>query len=122
MELLIALAIAAILATLAYPAYQDQVMRARRAEARAALQEVALRQQEFFLNSRSYTTSFGASGISLPTTTDGGFYSLSVANPAGCPIASCYRLEGSPTGVQTNDSCGTLVLTSVGTKLPAGCW
>ncbi len=121
-ELLIAMVVVAILAALAFPAYQDQVMRSRRAEARAALQEVAVRQQAFFLNNRTYTTSFGTAGINFPTTTESGFYNLSVTNPAGCAIGSCYQLQAVPTGAQARDSCGTLVLTSVGTKLPVACW
>jgi len=121
-ELLIAMAVAAILAAIAFPAYQDQVRRVRRAEARAALQEVAVRQQEFYLNNRTYTAAFGATGLNMPATAADGLYTLAVTNPAGCPVASCFRLQATPVGAQLADDCGTLVLTSVGTKLPAACW
>ena len=121
-ELLITVAVVAILAAIAFPAYQEQVRSTRRAEARAALQEIALRQQAFFLDNRSFTATLGSGGVDLATKTDSGFYDLAVTNPTGCPIGSCYRLEAVPNSVQADDSCGTLVLTSVGTKLPANCW
>jgi type IV pilus assembly protein PilE len=121
-ELLITMVVVAILAAIAFPAYVDHVMRARRSEARAALQEMAVRQQAFFLNSRTYTSTLGATGLNVAATTESGFYNLSVTNSASCPIASCFQLEATPTGPQAGDSCGTLVLTSVGTRLPAGCW
>lgn len=121
-ELLITVAVVAVLAAIAFPAYQEQVRSTRRAEARAALQEIALRQQAFFLDNRTFTATLGAGGVDSATKTGSGFYDLAVTNPTGCPIGSCYRLEATPNGVQADDSCGILVLTSVGTKLPANCW
>ena len=44
-ELMIVVAIVAILAAIGYPSYQNSVQKSRRADGRAALQEAAARQE-----------------------------------------------------------------------------
>jgi type IV pilus assembly protein PilE len=56
LELLVALAIVGILATVAYPSYQDSVRKANRSEAIAELQAILAAQERFFLTNRTYTT------------------------------------------------------------------
>ncbi len=53
-ELMIAVAIAAILAAVAYPSYESHVRKGRRATAQAALQDIAARQQQFLLDQRRF--------------------------------------------------------------------
>lgn len=55
LELLVALAIVGILATVAYPSYQDSVRKANRSEAIAELQAILAAQERFFLTNRTYT-------------------------------------------------------------------
>lgn len=55
-ELMIVVAIVALLAVIAYPSYRDQVIRANRTEARTLLLDAAARQERFFSNNNSYAT------------------------------------------------------------------
>jgi type IV pilus assembly protein PilE len=120
-ELMIVLVIVAILAAIAYPSYRDNVMRGRRAAARAALTELSARQEQFFLSNRTYTNALA--NLSVAATTEGGYYALSVAAATGaCPLSTCYVLQAAPQVAQATDSCGTLSLSSEGAKAPAGCW
>ncbi|MEH6617468.1 MAG: type IV pilin protein, partial [Porticoccus sp.] len=54
-ELMIVVAIVAILVGIAMPNYREYVLRSNRAVAKGALLEVASRQEQYFLNNRSYT-------------------------------------------------------------------
>ncbi len=86
-ELMITVAIIAILASVAYPGYIKQVQKSRRADAKVALSEAAQRQERYFMANRSYASSLGsaAGGLNYTTTSPEGQYSLSVSvTPAGC--------------------------------------
>lgn len=120
-EVLVIAAIVAILATIAYPAYQDQMMKTRRSTAKAALSDAASRQEQYFLNNKTYADSLAE--LSVSTTTDGGFYTLDITAPdAACPIDRCYRMSAAPEPAQSEDSCGTLAITSDGVRTPDECW
>ena len=123
-ELMIVVAIIGILAAIALPAYQDSMRKGRRAEGQAALTDAAVRQEQYFMDNKSYATTMVALGFTAnPASTEKGHYRVSVAAAtAACPIATCFLLLAAPQGGQTQDSCATLSLSSLGTKLPAGCW
>ena len=55
-ELMIAAAIFAILASVAYPSYARYLARSHRSQAQSYLMQVAQRQAQYFLDSRSYAT------------------------------------------------------------------
>jgi type IV pilus assembly protein PilE len=87
-ELMIAVAIAGILATIAYPSYSDYVIRGKIPEATTALQETRVRMEQYFLDNRSYRTAAGACGA-LPadvaahaTTGPYRYFTLSCASTA----------------------------------------
>ncbi len=96
----------------------------QRAIAQTALAEIAARQGQYFLNNKRYTGNLGSKGLGLEsTTTPGGHYALRAELPPdACPIGYCYILSAVAQGARAGDECGTLTLTSDGTKLPAGCW
>jgi type IV pilus assembly protein PilE len=140
-ELMVTLVVMSILTSVALASYRSFSLESRRATALTALSEAASRQEQFFLNNKTYTATVGAGGINMSATVDGGYYALSVDAPtagcpiarcyvlratpqgsAGCPIARCYVLRATPQGSQTEDSCGTLTHDSDGDKAPDGCW
>ena len=110
-ELMITVAIVGILASIAYPSYQDSVMKSRRADAKGALLGLANTMERNFTTTNSYV------GVT-PTNTD--YYTITIT-----ATASSYTLSAAPVGAQVNDSCGTLTLTQTGVKAVTGtgaCW
>ncbi|HEX4881924.1 MAG TPA: type IV pilin protein, partial [Porticoccaceae bacterium] len=56
LEMLIVVVIVSILAAVAYPAYQDYVVRSNRAVGAGSLLEVAARQEQYFANNAGYAS------------------------------------------------------------------
>lgn len=65
-ELMVALAIAAIIAAFALPAYRDHTMRSRIPEATSGLLLTAMRLEQFYQDRRSYSDG-ARCGVDLPT-------------------------------------------------------
>ncbi len=116
MELMIVVAIVGILGAIAYPSYQDSVLKSRRAEAQADLVELSGFVERFFTTNNSYTA------VILPFTSSPrtGPASYTLSKVSG---ASSYTLTATPLGGQLADSCGTLTLNQIGQQTPAtNCW
>jgi type IV pilus assembly protein PilE len=123
-ELMIAIAILAILASIAVPAYRDSVMRARRADAITTLQQAMLLQERYRANSPVYATHLLAAGSSLTgvgtsdssgaaasVTTPGGTYTITLSDAS----AAGYALLAQAQGAQAGDSgCQFLQLAVAG--------
>jgi type IV pilus assembly protein PilE len=126
MEVLIALAIAAIIITIAYPSYLGVLRESRRAEALEALMLIQLRQERYRSNNTSYAT---LAQLGMSATTPGGYYTLSITNPMATGyVAAATAVAGSS---QVDDreqgfSCATLqVNQDEPVYAPAGqaaCW
>ena len=120
-ELMIVVAIAAILAAVAYPNYLDQMRKTHRASARAALSDAASRQEQYFLDNKQYASTVGQ--LSLDGDVDDGAYTVTVAAATtDCPLNRCYLLQAAPQGAQADDACGTLAISSDGNRTPPACW
>lgn len=128
-ELMIAVAVVAILASIAFPAYQDQVRKSRRSAAQATMMEIAQKQQQLFLDRRSYAAAANVAAIQgapLRVTVESSvsdFYDLSVAatNPANAPPT--FTVRAVPKGAQASDKCGTMTIDQANAQTPTtGCW
>ena len=133
-ELMIALAVVAILAAIAYPSYTEHVIKTKRTEGRALLNRIAAEQERFFTARNQYAASVTAArpaGLGLTATSEKGCYLAAVAVTNG---GMGYNLTAVPQnstdcGDQTQDTkCGTLGMNSLGVKSAtgtlgaAGCW
>jgi type IV pilus assembly protein PilE len=124
---MIVVAIAAILAAVAIPSYQDYVRKGNRADGRALLQAANLAQEKVRLGSTSYASAVTALTGACPTSgtcaSSQGHYSLAVSNAS----ATGYTLTANATSsMQLGDTaCTAIVLTVAGTTMshtPSACW
>ncbi len=125
-ELMVALAIIAVLASIAVPSYQNYVQEARRADAQIALVRLAQQQEQFHSINANYATTLAA--INAASTSAEGFYTLSLSN-TGCTAGyvGCFQVTATATAAQASDtSCATLSLDQSGTRSSTGggsdCW
>lgn len=123
-ELMITVAIVAILASIAIPAYQDQVIKTRRSDGKAGLTNVAQALERCFTQNGKYTGCTGhANGASIDS--EELWYKVGIAS-----TPSTYTLTATPQGAQaTKDTkCKNLTLTETGLKGISGtgtvadCW
>lgn len=136
-ELMIAVAVAAILATIAYPSYQEAVRRGKRAEGRAALMQLMQQQERFYSQRNSYIAFSAAStdddekkfkwfsGDSAAASA----YEISGVACDGETIENCVQLIAEPGSQKVGQNfadpvCGKLTFTSTGVKDADGdgCW
>ncbi len=66
-ELMVAVAIVAIIATVAYPQYTDSVRRSRLVEATGALASARVRLEQYYQDNRNYGSTATACGVAAPT-------------------------------------------------------
>ena len=119
-ELMVAIAIIGILAMIAFPSYQQYVVRGNRAAAQAEMMDIASRQQQFLLADREYADlgKLEASGYALSSDVSAKYtLSIDVNNAASPPI---FTITMTPKGSQADD--GNLTLNSAGVKSPASKW
>lgn len=112
MELMITVAIIAILASIAYPAYQDSVTRARRADAKAALLSLQQAQEKFRANCIEYADNIVSAGnrecdtdtdtysLEFSSTSPDDFYNLSIS----AANSTSYTITATAKGAQAGDS------------------
>lgn len=117
-ELLIVVAIIAILGAIAYPSYIEHVRTGRRVDAQTVLMEAAQSMERHYTVNNSYAT---ASPPAAVVNRVSPFYTIERESP---PAAQTYTLSAVPVGAQSGDRCGTLTLTNTGVRDAAttGCW
>lgn len=145
-ELMITVAIIGILAAIAYPSYQDSILKGRRAEGRTALLNLLQQQERYYTQTGSYlsfgtaatgnngTNAAGVTTVTIPFRTTSGdstsfAYSLR-ADPCSNTLGldECVLLTAIPR--QTDAAAGNLTVTSAGVKsctgtkanVPKVCW
>ena len=123
-ELMIVVAIVAILAAIAVPAYNEQVRKTRRAQARSDVMALVQALERFHTANNTYT-GYPNAAVNSPASGTA-FYAITPSNLA----ATTYTLTAVPVAGtdQANDRCATLAITHTGAKtttsgLPvADCW
>ncbi|WP_338339109.1 type IV pilin protein [Xanthomonas euvesicatoria] len=121
-ELMIVVAVVAILSAIAYPSYTEHVRKSRRAQAKVDLVEYGQLAERFHTVQNTYV------GFSLPSTVsprEGGIaaYSLALSQQT----QSGYVITATPGAAQVADKCGTLSIDQASRKtnskgLKSDCW
>lgn len=118
-EVLIVLAVLAVLVAIALPSYLGQLRRSARAEAQTFLTEMASRQQQFLVDRRAYASSATLLGMTPPASLAGKF-DFAVAAASGPPPT--FTLTATGLGNQVKDQCPALTIDNAGTRTPPNCW
>ncbi len=133
-EILIAVVILGILASVAIPSYLENVKRGRRADARAKLmQDVQYMESFLSINSRYDIDTTGAAvtvpyAVS-PTYATGSAIDYNISfSPAATPTTYTLQAVPRPGGKMATDGCGTLSINNFGARAVSGalsvdeCW
>ncbi|MCB1919952.1 MAG: prepilin-type N-terminal cleavage/methylation domain-containing protein [Candidatus Competibacteraceae bacterium] len=130
-ELMITLAIVAIVAAIAYPSYTESVRKSRRADARAVLLEAAQYMERRYTQNLTggynavVQADLNAAGLgNSPKDGATKYYQIILGT-----TPTTFTLTAQAQGAQINDSCGNLSLTNTGAKNQTGagktvddCW
>jgi type IV pilus assembly protein PilE len=128
-ELMVVIAIVAILTMVAMPSYEGYILKTNRSIGKAELQSLMARQEQFFTNNKRYATNLTSLGYSAsPFAINRDAEEVGVG--AGDRIyqiqltgasATAYTVQAIPQLKQANDtSCGTLQITSLGVRSASG--
>lgn len=124
LELMVTVAIVAVLAAIAFPSYQEQMRKSRRADAKQALLEVAQNMEKYFTENARYTATAGSTtcpGSSvLLTRSPEGYYAIT-----GSCTDNAFTLTATAQGAQSGDThCATLTYTQTNVKggTNGDCW
>lgn len=116
-ELIFVVAIIAILLAIAYPAYTDQIRKARRADAVSTMMSTAQYLERCFTQTNSYNGCTQPAGEAAD-----GYYDISMTTYT----ANTYTIQAAPKGAQASDPCGTFTLDYLGNKSAGSttdrCW
>jgi type IV pilus assembly protein PilE len=118
-ELMIVVAIIAILAAIAVPWWGRYTYRARRADAQKMLVHVAQAEERFYTDYNHYPLTASSLGYANDApTSENGYYTLSLALPTATSTGQGYTATATPQGAQADDKCGKLSIDSTGQKSP----
>ncbi|MBI1676891.1 type IV pilin protein [Shewanella sp. NKUCC05_KAH] len=118
-EVMIAVVIIGILASIAYPSYTQYIAQSARSEGLAALMRIANLQEQYYLDNKKYATDLTKLVGANPYITEHKHYSVSSSGE------SSFTIKAVAQGVQASRdaSCSSLTISDTGAKGPsAECW
>ena len=128
-ELMIVVAILGIVVAFGYPAYRDQVIKARRADGMAFIVDIADRQERFYADRGTYTTTMTDLGYADANSPEGAYYTATITDDPANDLTITFTVTVTPqNGQEADTKCGAFTLTSLGIKTIGGtstvqnCW
>jgi len=122
-ELMIAVAVVAILAAIAVPSYLESIRKSRRSDATTSLARIQLAQETYRLNNTSYGT---LAALGLGATSTEGYYTLAISdNSATAYTATATAAVGKSQASDSGCTAITMTVTGGGNTIsntPATCW
>ncbi len=109
-EVMIVVAIIGILAAIAYPSYQNQMQKTRRADAKAVLMEFSQAAERFYTQNGTYD-GYAMPYDQSPADSDTKFYDIAYDGDD-----QTFTLSAEPQNGQVDDPCGTLTINQIGKK------
>lgn len=134
-EIMIAIAIVALLTAIALPSYQEHVRKSRRAEGKSALLKTLQLQERAYTANATYVATAGLGSLyGLPTAgaevrsgedpsaTGGGWYVITADTTDCTPadLTACVRVVATPRAGYVDAKCGTLTMNSRGVQTESG--
>ena len=129
-ELMITVAVVAILATIASASYTSQVQHSRRTDGRSAVMDLSGREEKLFSTTNAYSATpsdlgYAPVGTPWPIAVGSNYYNVNVVTPT----PSTYVITATAINSQANDAaCLTLSIDQTGTQASTGtgtvkdCW
>ena len=128
-EVMIVVVIVAILASIAYPSYRNQVLKGNRAAAQGYMMCLSSREEQMMLDRRQYVAAANNAALAattgLPSVTSevSKFYDIKVESPnPATPALPSYLITATPIAGSIQAVDGNLTLDSTGVKTPAAKW
>lgn len=125
-ELMIVVAIVAIITAIALPGYQGQVRDSRRADCTAVLMQGRQMMERFYTKNYTYAGAVVGTDTPAKCPIDGNntHYNLAFV---GTPDATGFTLQATRANAQVSDACGDLTINQAGQKTASGgtvddCW
>ncbi|HEY0585827.1 MAG TPA: type IV pilin protein [Pseudoduganella sp.] len=118
-EVMITMAIVAILAAVAIPSYSRYVIKGNRAAAQQHLIDLAQREQQFLADARVYKDSVSGLGMQTPASVSK-WYTIAIQVNEGPPPT--FRITATPIAGSRQAEDGELSIDQAGAKLPADKW
>ena len=112
-EVMVVVAIVAILAAFALPAYQEQTAKAKRSDAQRTLMESAQALERYYSANGTYLNGAALAAVFQTTSVSGGvvYYNIAVQ---GLPTRNTFTLRATRAAAMGGDRCGDFELTHAG--------
>ena len=125
-ELMVTVAIVAILFSIAVPSYALFMKKSRRGDAEATLMDIAQREQQYLLDARAYAPSVATLNTTVPVDVSA-YYTIQIcqttvpcAAPGGTPPT--FAIIATPIAGTQQAGDYTLSIDSTGAKAPTSVW
>jgi type IV pilus assembly protein PilE len=130
-ELMVVVAVMAIIATVGYPLYSDQVRKARRADAKIALETIAQAQERYYTINGEYAATLSSLQVSTDLqggTSEEGYYTITVTRAGADNEQFTVTADADSGGRQAGDGeCAQFTINQLGVKTATdggstNCW